>query len=63
MSTDKRGEEFEVNVTIEVQRPCLIEESLKKSCQEVKLMREGKIPKRNLADLYKKFDFNANEGK
>lgn len=33
-------------------RPCTISESIMQSCKEVKNMREGKIPKRSLNDLF-----------
>lgn len=33
-------------------RPCTISESIMQSCKEVKSMREGKIPKRSLNDLF-----------
>ena len=36
-----------MNATMNVERPCSISESIKQSCQEVKMMREGKIPKRS----------------
>ncbi len=36
-----------MNATLSMERPCTIAESIKQSCQEVKLMREGKIPKRS----------------
>ena len=40
-----------MNATMNMERPCTILESLEKSCQEVKLMREGKVPKRSWKDL------------
>lgn len=36
-----------MNATMNIERPCSISESIKQSCQEVKMMREGKIPKRS----------------
>lgn len=43
--TKNKKEESDMNATLAVERPCTISESIKQSCQEVKLMREGKIPK------------------
>lgn len=43
-----------MNATVNVQRPCSISESIKQSCQEVKLMREGKIPKRSWSDFQRR---------
>ncbi len=34
-----------------VERPCTVKESLEQSLKEMKLMREGKLPKRNLGDF------------
>ena len=47
LAEHSREEESKMNATVNVQRPCSISESIKQSCQEVKLMREGKIPKRS----------------
>jgi len=33
-------------------RPCTITESIIESCKQVKLMQEGKIPKKTLQDLW-----------
>lgn len=49
-------EESEMNATINIVRPCSIAESIKQSCQEVKLMREGKIPKRSWNDFTKRME-------
>lgn len=49
----EKKEEITMNATVEITRPCSIAESIKRSCKEVKLMREGKSPKRswkNFAD-------------
>lgn len=35
-----------------LERPCTISESIMESCKEVKNMREGKIAKRSLDDLF-----------
>lgn len=43
-----------MNTTMNVERPCTILESIEKSCQEVKLMREGKISKRSWNDFIKR---------
>ena len=43
-------------MTMENERYCSIRESLIESCKEVKLMREGKLPKRNWADTKKKLE-------
>ena len=51
MCEDKKEEESDMSATMNIERPCTILESLEKSCQEVKMMREGKIPKRSWNDL------------
>lgn len=38
------------------ERPCTVEESLKQSLKEVKLMREDKLPKRSLDNLLKELE-------
>lgn len=43
-----------MNATVNAERPCTIAESIKQSCQEVKLMRDGKIPKRSWQDFRKR---------
>ena len=45
-------EEREMDVTMDQDRPCSISESIKQSCIEVKSMREGKMPKRSLNELF-----------
>lgn len=47
MSENNVKGESEVNAILNSERPCTISESIKQSCKEVKLMREGKIPKRS----------------
>ena len=42
MSRTNKKEESEMNAVMDTARPCTIAESIKQSCQEVKLMREGK---------------------
>ena len=51
MCEEKKEEESDMSATMNIERPCTILESLEKSCQEVKMMREGKIPKRSWNDL------------
>lgn len=41
-----------MNATVEVKRPCSVSESIKQSCMEVKMMREGKAPKKSLDELF-----------
>lgn len=41
------------NMSPSIERYCTIEESIKESAKEVKLMREGKLPKRNWRDMFK----------
>ena len=53
MCQEKKKEESEMSAMLNVERPCTILESIEKSCQEVKLMREGKIPKRSWQDFRK----------
>lgn len=45
-------EKQRMSVTVNLERPCTISESIIQSCKEVKNMREGKIPKRSLNDLF-----------
>lgn len=45
-------EEQGMSETANLERPCTISESIMQSCKEVKNMREGKIPKRSLNDLF-----------
>lgn len=46
-SKDKEGEDMEKVI----ERPCTPAESLKQSLKEMKLIREGKLPRRNLDDF------------
>lgn len=41
-----------MNVTVDMDRPCTISESIMQSCKEVKNMREGRTPKRSLNELF-----------
>lgn len=45
-------EEKTMSVAANLDRPCTISESIMQSCKEVKDMREGRIPKRSLNDLF-----------
>lgn len=47
----EKGEQG-MSATVNSERPCTISESIMQSCKEVKNMREGKIPKRSLNDLF-----------
>lgn len=51
MGGEKEKEESDMNATINIERPCTITESIIQSCKEVKLMREGTIPKRSWKDF------------
>lgn len=56
--TDTRGkdshleEDEQMNAIIDNARPCTITESIIQTCKEVKIMREGKLPKNDLQDLW-----------
>lgn len=39
-------------IDIKQTRPCTISKSIMESCKEVKNMREGRIPKRSLNELF-----------
>ncbi len=45
-------EEQAMSVAANLERPCTISESIMQSCKEVKNMREGRMPKRSLNDLF-----------
>lgn len=47
-----KKEEHAMSATMNQARPCTISESIMQSCKEVKNMREGRIPKRSLNDLF-----------
>lgn len=49
-------EEHTMSVAANLERPCTISESIMQSCKEVKSMREGKIPKRSLNDLFENIE-------
>ena len=63
MSEGMEKGESDMNTTMNVERPCTILESIEKSCQEVKLMREGKIPKRSWNDFIKRMKEEMTEDK
>ncbi|MDO5408210.1 MAG: hypothetical protein Q4F28_12905 [Eubacteriales bacterium] len=50
-----------MNAMMDTQRPCTITESIKKSCQEVSLMRQGKLPKHSWADFRKRMEEEAKD--
>lgn len=62
MIEDRIKEESEMSATVSVERPCSVAESIKQSCQEVKLMREGKIPKRSWSDFQRRIKNETSEG-
>ncbi len=43
-------------MTIEQTRPCTISESIIQSCKEMKSMREGRMPKRSLSELFENIE-------
>lgn len=45
-----------MNTAIGRERPCSISESIVQSCKEAKMMWEGKMPKRNLGNLFSDID-------
>ena len=47
-----KKEEQTMSAIINQARPCTISESIIESCKEVKSMREGRIPKRSLSELF-----------
>ena len=51
MCEENQWKESRMNATVNVVRPCSIPESIAKLCQEVKKMREGKIPKRSWSEF------------
>lgn len=50
-----------MSAAAKMERPCTIVESIKQSCQEVKLMREGKIPKRSWKDFRQQMEDEIEE--
>lgn len=48
----KGKEEQVMSAIVNLERPCTISESIMQSCKEVKNMREGRIPKRSLNELF-----------
>lgn len=51
-SKGKGKEEQRMSAAVDLERPCTISESIMQSCKEVKNMREGRIPKRSLNELF-----------
>lgn len=51
-----------MEAAMDTARPCTIAESLKQSCQEVRLMCEGKIPKRRWDDFKQRMEKEMAEG-
>lgn len=51
-----KKEEQAMSAVIDQARPCTISESIIESCKEVKSMREGRIPKRSLNELFAKIE-------
>lgn len=48
-----KGKEGSImSAVVNLERPCTISESIMQSCKEVKNMREGRIPKRSLNELF-----------
>lgn len=47
-----REEDGMIKAAANQSRPCTISESVLQSCKEVKLMREGKVPKLSLGSLF-----------
>ena len=58
---EKKKEESEMNAAANGDRICTISESIKQSCQEVRLMREGKIPKRTWKDFRRRMEAEITE--
>lgn len=45
-----------MSMIMEQTRPCTISESIMQSCKEIKSMREGRIPKRSLSELFENIE-------
>ena len=63
MFIDNERKESGMNTKVMLERPCTISESIKQSCLEVKLMREGKIPKSSWREFKQRMEAEAAEGK
>lgn len=59
--TDDKNIKGDDNMTPTLERYCTIENSIKESAKEVKLMRDGKLPKRNWRDSFAKLKDDAGE--
>lgn len=62
MGEEKKKGESNMNVTMNVERPCTIMESIIQSCKEVTLMREGKIPKRSWKEFKQQMQNEMEKG-
>ncbi|WP_206459464.1 hypothetical protein [Anaerovorax sp. IOR16] len=58
----KNGVSYMINMQI-AERYCTVRESLIESCKEVKLMREGKLPKKTWKELRAELKNEEAEGK
>lgn len=63
MVEKNQKEESDMSAAANLNRPCTVLESIEKSCKEVKLMREGKIPKRSWNDFKKQIENEITEDK
>jgi hypothetical protein len=54
MEKKERKGDDEMNIAIE--RPCSISDSLKQACEEVKLIRNGVLPKKSWKDFQKELN-------
>lgn len=52
-----------MGMTMEQTRPCTISESIIQSCKEMKSMREGRMPKRSLSELFENIEKWSKEEK
>ena len=52
-----------MGVIMEQTRPCTISESIMQSCKEMKSMREGRMPKRSLSELFENIERWSKEEK
>lgn len=52
-----------MGMTMEQTRPCMISESIIQFCKEMKSMREGRMPKRFLSELFENIEKWSKEEK
>ena len=52
-----------MDAAVKVKRPCSVSESIKQSCMEVKMMREGRAPKKSLDELFENIAEWGKEGR